>query len=315
MPVRGLKVSDLRKVNEYFADVTDPFTGETLAAVRAIRPDFAVVHAQIADSQGNAFFEGPKYEDVLLSRASQKVIVTAERIVGDGYFFRRRAQGGHSAFSDRRRGACRPRRGPRRVLRLLRAGWRADSRLSGAQGRAGAGALPYGRGEAAVIRPCDMMTVAMARLIHDGDTVFHGVSSHMPMIATLLARRLHAPNAVHLNIPGGVDPVKPALREFTSAGGELWENGLRGLSADGGVRPEHARRAGRGVFERRAVRRPGQRQRLRHRPLRQAQGPPARRRGQRRAHPHGQTRRHLAHQARPPHLRLRRGLRDRAGAT
>lgn len=86
MPVRGLKVSDLRKVNDYFADVTDPFTGETLAAVRAIRPDFAVVHAQIADAQGNAFFEGPKYEDVLLSRASQKVIVTAERIVGDGYF-------------------------------------------------------------------------------------------------------------------------------------------------------------------------------------------------------------------------------------
>ncbi len=41
-----------------------------------------------------------------------------------------------------------------------------------------------------MIRPCDMMTVAMARLIHDGDTVFHGVSSHMPMIATLLAEQL-----------------------------------------------------------------------------------------------------------------------------
>ena len=80
-----------------------------------------------------------------------------------------------------------------------------------------------------MIRPCDMMTVAMARLIHDGDTVFHGVSSHMPMIATLLARRLHAPNAVHLNIPGGVDPVKPALREFTSAGGELWETACAGF--------------------------------------------------------------------------------------
>ena len=73
-------------------------------------------------------------------------------------------------------------------------------------------------------RPCDMMVVAMARLIGDGDTVFHGVSSHMPMIATLLAKKTHAPNAVHLNIPGGVDPVKPALREYTSAGGELWES-------------------------------------------------------------------------------------------
>ena len=80
-----------------------------------------------------------------------------------------------------------------------------------------------------MIRPCDMMTVAMARLIHDGDTVFHGVSSHMPMIATLLAKSLHAPNAVHLNIPGGVDPVKPALREFTSAGGELWETACAGF--------------------------------------------------------------------------------------
>lgn len=75
-----------------------------------------------------------------------------------------------------------------------------------------------------MIRPCDMMTVAMARLIRDGDTVFHGVSSHMPMIATLLAKRLHAPNAVHLNIPGGVDPEKPVLRAYTSAGSELWDS-------------------------------------------------------------------------------------------
>ena len=86
MPVRGLKVSDLRKVCDYFADVTDPFTGETLAAVKAIQPDFAIVHAQVADSQGNALIYGPKYEDVLLTRAGKKVIVTAERIVSDGWF-------------------------------------------------------------------------------------------------------------------------------------------------------------------------------------------------------------------------------------
>ncbi len=80
-----------------------------------------------------------------------------------------------------------------------------------------------------MIRFCDMMTVSMARLIHDGDTVFHGVSSHMPMIATLLAKKLYAPNAVHLNIPGGVDPEKPVLREYTSAGGELWNTACAGF--------------------------------------------------------------------------------------
>lgn len=72
-----------------------------------------------------------------------------------------------------------------------------------------------------VVRSCDIMVCAMARFIHDGDTVFHGVSSHMPMIATMLAKELHAPNAVHLNIPGGVDPSIRNMPKYTSAGKEL----------------------------------------------------------------------------------------------
>lgn len=67
-------------------------------------------------------------------------------------------------------------------------------------------------------RVCDIMVCEMARLIKDGNTVFHGVSSHMPMIATLLAKALHAPNAVHLNIPGGVDPKVEKLQKYSSAG-------------------------------------------------------------------------------------------------
>ena len=86
MPVRGLQETDLRRVNDYFADVTDPFTGEKIAAVRALRPDFAVVHAQEADENGNARFTGPLYEDALLARAAKTTIVTAERIVGEDTF-------------------------------------------------------------------------------------------------------------------------------------------------------------------------------------------------------------------------------------
>ena len=70
-------------------------------------------------------------------------------------------------------------------------------------------------------RTCDIMVTAMARLIKDGNTVFHGVSSHMPMIALLLAKKLHAPSAVHLNIPGGVDPSFVKIKKYTSAGAEL----------------------------------------------------------------------------------------------
>jgi glutaconate CoA-transferase subunit A len=59
------------------------FTGERLAAVAAVRPDVAIVHAQRADRQGNVLFEGivgVQKEAVLAARRS---IVTVEEIVDD----------------------------------------------------------------------------------------------------------------------------------------------------------------------------------------------------------------------------------------
>ncbi len=61
----------------------------------------------------------------------------------------------------------------------------------------------------------DTMAVSMARLLHDGETAFHGVASPLPMIAILLAKRLHAPGLVYLNIPGGVDPDVAELPRST----------------------------------------------------------------------------------------------------
>ncbi|OOB79831.1 MAG: CoA-transferase [Epulopiscium sp. Nuni2H_MBin001] len=78
-------------------------------------------------------------------------------------------------------------------------------------------------------RISDIMVCAMARLIKNENTVFHGVSSHMPMIATMLAKATHAPDAVHLNIPGGVDPQTPNLRHYTSAGSELTDSSIASM--------------------------------------------------------------------------------------
>ena len=61
------------------------------------------------------------------------------------------------------------------------------------------------------IAPWDMMAVAMARLLQSGQTVFHGVASPLPMVATLLARRLHAPELTYLNITGAVDAQPTSL--------------------------------------------------------------------------------------------------------
>src|SRR5262245_9113826 len=55
---RGYVGVDLPKVNPNIKFVTCPFTGEKLAAVPAIRPDVAVIHAQKADRAGNVMIEG-----------------------------------------------------------------------------------------------------------------------------------------------------------------------------------------------------------------------------------------------------------------
>ncbi len=80
---RGYVGVDLPKVNPNIKRVTCPFTGEELAAVPAIRPDVAVIHAQKADRAGNVMIEGivgVQKEAVL---AAKRSLVTVEEIVDD----------------------------------------------------------------------------------------------------------------------------------------------------------------------------------------------------------------------------------------
>lgn len=81
MPVKGMCSGDLLKAAEYFKVIRDPFGGGEITVVKALVPDVGVIHVQEADEEGNARIIGPKYEDVLISRASGKVIITAENIV------------------------------------------------------------------------------------------------------------------------------------------------------------------------------------------------------------------------------------------
>jgi len=55
-------------------------------------------------------------------------------------------------------------------------------------------------------RAGDQMAVCLAREIHDGERVFHGVNSPLPMVAVFLARRLHAPRLVLIEVAGSVNP-------------------------------------------------------------------------------------------------------------
>ena len=80
---RGYIGVDLPKVNPRIKRVTCPFTGESLAAVPAHRPDVTVVHALKADRDGNVLLEGivgVQKEAVL---AAKRAIVTVEEVVDD----------------------------------------------------------------------------------------------------------------------------------------------------------------------------------------------------------------------------------------
>ncbi|HET6864855.1 MAG TPA: CoA-transferase [Solirubrobacteraceae bacterium] len=80
--MRGYAGTDLM-AHTTVAPITCPFTGETLTAVPALRPDVAIVHAQETDRDGNVQLwgiPGVQKEAVL---AAQRSLVTVERIVDE----------------------------------------------------------------------------------------------------------------------------------------------------------------------------------------------------------------------------------------
>jgi glutaconate CoA-transferase subunit A len=81
--LRGYRGTDLPAHTAGVADITCPFTGETLTAVAAIRPDVTVIHAQRADRLGNVQYwgiTGVQKEAVL---AAARSVITVEEVVDE----------------------------------------------------------------------------------------------------------------------------------------------------------------------------------------------------------------------------------------
>jgi len=84
MPTYSALGSDLLKKNGNLREFPSPVGEETLVAVRALRPDVAIMHAQRTDEQGNAHIWGSLGVAADAARAARKVIVVAEEIVEPG---------------------------------------------------------------------------------------------------------------------------------------------------------------------------------------------------------------------------------------
>jgi glutaconate CoA-transferase subunit A len=76
------ETSDLVRANpDIYDHVVDPFVGDPVLVVRALRPDVTIVHALRADRDGNAQFDGTFGIDDVLAKVPGTVIVTCEEVV------------------------------------------------------------------------------------------------------------------------------------------------------------------------------------------------------------------------------------------
>jgi glutaconate CoA-transferase subunit A len=74
---------DIVKSHPRIREVDDPFGGQPLLAVGALKPDVAIVHVQRADAEGNAHLWGNIGLTVEAAYAAQRTIVVCEEIVAE----------------------------------------------------------------------------------------------------------------------------------------------------------------------------------------------------------------------------------------
>ncbi|MGE5483797.1 MAG: CoA transferase subunit A [Ignavibacteriales bacterium] len=88
IPLRSLLGSSLlESLLEFEREVevgADPFTGERVVLLRPLKPDYAIIHVPLADTGGNTWITGPRW-DQEAAMAADHLVVLAERIAEPGY--------------------------------------------------------------------------------------------------------------------------------------------------------------------------------------------------------------------------------------
>lgn len=81
LPWRGGVGTAIPVLNKAYVPFNDPINGEPYLAAPALHADWALIHVGQADVYGNGQHGGVRFGDRLLSRAAERVILTAEQIV------------------------------------------------------------------------------------------------------------------------------------------------------------------------------------------------------------------------------------------
>ncbi len=83
MPMNPTAAGDLERANPNYRTVIDPYSGNPVVVVPALKPDVAIVHVQRADADGNAHIWGIIGEQKEAAFAAERVILTTEELVDE----------------------------------------------------------------------------------------------------------------------------------------------------------------------------------------------------------------------------------------
>ncbi len=83
MPMNPTAAGDLERSNPNYRTVIDPYSGNPVVVVPALKPDVAIVHVQRADADGNAHIWGIIGEQKEAAFAAERVILTTEELVDE----------------------------------------------------------------------------------------------------------------------------------------------------------------------------------------------------------------------------------------
>lgn len=81
LPTHTGLATDVLKVNSSFKKFQDPFNGEDLVAIPALKPDVALIHVNYTDLQGNGVILGDGHIDALCAKAATKTYMSCERVI------------------------------------------------------------------------------------------------------------------------------------------------------------------------------------------------------------------------------------------
>ena len=95
----GIEQTDLPQASPtFYRQAADPFNGDPVLTVEAVRPAIALIHCQQSDEFGNGIFKGGRFVDRLLGLAAGTVIMQVEGLVDNNQVIKYPLQTGLPGF-------------------------------------------------------------------------------------------------------------------------------------------------------------------------------------------------------------------------